>query len=90
MGGAIHPDELLDRLTHRQWVEWQKYVANFQTPMRRADINSALERQQQWPMHGGKAPPLDSLIPKYGRKREIPTAAEQNSKLAAWARANSA
>jgi hypothetical protein len=61
VGGAVHPDELLSRLTGRQWDQWRIYLRNFPTPMRRADINSALERANLRP-----AKSITALIPDYG------------------------
>lgn len=78
VGGAAHPDELLARLTGRQFDQWQIYIRHFVTPMRRADINSALLRQVLMFAHGFESAPKDytDLIPQYGKQRKAPGDAE--------------
>jgi len=80
VGGAPHPDYLLGYdsldnfrargLTSKQWSEWIIYLRNFPTPMRRADINSALERYTNIAMTpGAKAPKkIEGLLIDYGKR----------------------
>jgi hypothetical protein len=82
VGGAIHPDDLLSRLTSRQWLGWVAYVKHFLTPMQRADLNSAAIRQAagRWK----SVPKLADLMPFYGRRKRQ-TQKQMKDSLMAWA-----
>lgn len=69
VGGCADPDELFERLSSRQWVGWQLFAKHFSTPLRRADLNSALERQAALVPYckRGRVPTVDDLLVKYGR-----------------------
>lgn len=84
VGGCAHPDELLERLTSRQWVEWQLFAKHFSTPMRRADLNSALERQAALVPYckRGRVPTVDDLLVKYGRTAKAKKSAAEVFKAA--------
>jgi hypothetical protein len=82
VGGAAHPDELLGRLTGRQWAGWQIYCRHFLTPEQRADVNAALVRRDcgQWK----KVPDANKLIPHYGGRRPK-SDRELKATVVAWA-----
>jgi hypothetical protein len=82
VGGAIHPDELLSRLTAAQWAGWQIYCRSFPTPMSRADLNAALIRQAAG--HWRKTPELARLVPNYGRRRRS-SGEEMRERVRKWA-----
>jgi hypothetical protein len=69
VGACAHPDELFERLSDEQWTGWMLWAKHFSTPLRRADINSALERQAIIAPHcqRGRLPTVNDLLPKYGR-----------------------
>jgi hypothetical protein len=82
VGGSVHPDELLGRLSARQWQEWRTYCQLYSTPMQRADANAALIqlRLGQWK----KTPALSDLMPLYG-KRRVQTSNQIMALAKAWA-----
>jgi hypothetical protein len=84
VGGAIHPDELLSRLTAAQWAGWQAYAANFPLPLARGDLNAAMIRQNcgNW---GKRVPALKDLIVHYGRPRRRRSSAEMKDIAKGWA-----
>jgi hypothetical protein len=80
--GCLHPDELKERLTSRQWAGWLAYLKHFPLPHDRADINSALHRADTINSNGGKAKAAKLLVP-YGRVRQRRTEAELKGLVAA-------
>lgn len=86
VGGAVSRRELLNRLSLSDLTEWMIYIKHFGTPMRRADANSALERNLFHQAHfKGSAPKIVDLIPPYGKQRTLPTDDEVRERLIAWA-----
>jgi hypothetical protein len=77
VGGCASPEELFERLTDQEWAGWVMYARNFSTPMRRADLNSAMERQAVMAPHcqRGRVPSVSDLLPAYGGGRKAKKAA---------------
>lgn len=67
VGRFRSPEQLFEGMSHREWVGWQLHSKHFSTPLKRADTNSALERQVGMAPYTRKVPTVAELLPQYGR-----------------------
>ncbi len=83
-GLASHPDELLARLTARQWQEWLIYFELAGPPDFRADHRAAIIAHAAAQPHVRKKLSVADFFPGAGKATPEETDAEMLEKCRAW------